>query len=116
MASARRIRITGNFPKKMSEAIRKDARKAMKAVKNHPPITVSTPVIRYTALSLPQAPSARDVAHGHHKGYIGGGERKFQDVPMAIRILATTRFTEALTRSKDKPFLLLPFVPFSIKP
>jgi hypothetical protein len=33
---------------------------AMSAVKNQPEITVITPVIRYTALSLPQARSARE--------------------------------------------------------
>ena len=36
--------------------------KAKKAVKNHPPKTVKTPLILYTALSLPQALSANDVA------------------------------------------------------
>jgi len=61
MASMIRIRITGSLPKKIREAIKKEARKALKAVKNHPPTTVKTPVMRYTALSLPQAPSAREV-------------------------------------------------------
>ena len=38
-----------------------DTENAQKAVKNQPPITVTTPDTLYTALSLPHAPSAREV-------------------------------------------------------
>ena len=48
-------------PKWKAVAIMNAKTKAEKAVKNQPPITESTPDTRYTALSLPQAPSARDV-------------------------------------------------------
>ena len=34
---------------------------AVSAVKNQPPITLSTPATRYTALSLPHARSASEV-------------------------------------------------------
>ncbi len=49
------------FPQLISKASRKAAVNAQNAVKNHPPITVTTPDTLNTALSLPQAPSARDV-------------------------------------------------------
>ena len=44
----------------MTTATMKAARLAANAVRSQPPITVSTPVMRYTALSRPQARSARE--------------------------------------------------------
>ena len=48
-------------PKYMIRAMAKAIRKAAPAVINQPPTTESTPVIRNTALSRPQARSANDV-------------------------------------------------------
>ena len=76
---------------------------AAKAVKNHPEITVITPVMRYTALSRPQALSAREepIATMNVTYVVERGSRR--DVAREISRAATVKFTEARIRSKEAP-------------
>ena len=85
----------------MMYAITKAAVNAAKAVRNQPPITDVTPATLYTALSLPHAPSAKDVPIATMNVTYVVDKGSFSDVANDIRILATVRFTEALRRSKD---------------
>ena len=59
-AKAMRIMKATNPPMFMRKQMVKQSTNAIPAVMNHPPMTVRTPVTRKTALSRPQARSARD--------------------------------------------------------
>ncbi|MBA7521289.1 hypothetical protein ES705_13394 [subsurface metagenome] len=85
----------------MIKATKKATVKALRAVKNHPLITVITPVMRFTALSLPQALSAKEVPMITMKVTYVVERGSLRDVPIAMSILAKTRFTEALSMSKE---------------
>ena len=61
MANNKSTAIAAPLPKLISAKIVPEATKAIIAVPNHPPITLSTPATLYTALSAPQALSAKDV-------------------------------------------------------
>ena len=54
-------RIASLPPKYITETTNAAAMKAAPAVMNQPPITLSTPVMRKTAVSRPQARSANEV-------------------------------------------------------
>jgi len=70
-------------------------------VKNHPHITAKTPVIRYTALSRPQTPSAKDVPIETINVTYVVERGNLSDVAIAIKILATVRLIEARSKSND---------------
>src|SRR6056297_2053407 len=94
----KRATITIMPPKEMSDATINAAVKALNAVRNHPPTIVNTPVILYTALSLPQAPSLKDVPIATINVTYVVDRGSLNEVAIEIRILATTRFTDALTK------------------
>lgn len=74
-----------------------------KAVKNHPEITVITPVMRYHGAVRPQALSAREepIATMNVTYVVERGSRR--DVAREISRAATVKFTEARIRSKEAP-------------
>ena len=74
--------------------------KAAPAVMNQPPITDNTPVMRYTALSRPQARSANEVPIATMKATYVVDKGNFKEVPKAISNPDKTTFTEARTKSK----------------
>ena len=76
---------------------------AANAVKNQPEITVITPVMRYTALSLPQALSAREEPMATMKVTYVVERGSLSEVAREIRRAATVRFTDARIRSKEAP-------------
>ena len=76
---------------------------AAPAVINHPPITEMTPVIRNTALSRLQALSESDVPIATIKVTNVVDNGNFNDVPRAMSIPASIRFTDALMRSNAAP-------------
>ena len=86
-------------PKYMSAATTKQAAKAAPAVMNQPPITVSTPVMRNTALSRVQALSAKLVPMATMKVTKVVERGSFSDVPKAMSNDAITRLTEARSKS-----------------
>lgn len=67
---------------------------------NQPPITDNTPVMRYTALSRPQARSANEVPIATMKATYVVDKGNFKEVPKAISNPDKTTFTEARTKSK----------------
>ena len=74
--------------------------KAAPAVMNQPPITDNTPVMRYTALSRPQARSANEVPIATMKATYVVDKGNFKEVPKAISNPDKTTLTEARTKSK----------------
>ena len=78
--------------------------KATKAVMNHPPITDSIPVIRYTALSRPQARSASEEPIATIKVTYVVESGNFIVVPIMINKPESTRLTAARTISNAAPF------------
>src|SRR5690606_23759543 len=74
---------------------------AINAVKNQPEITVNTPVIRYTALSRPHAPSANELAIATINVTYVVERGSLNEVPIVISILATIRFRDARNISND---------------
>ena len=66
---------------------------------NQPPTTETTPVTRYTALSRPQARSAREEPIATMKVTYVVERGSFKEVPTAIKRPPSTRFTDARTRS-----------------
>ena len=62
------------------------------AVKNQPPITFKTPATLYTALSLPQALSAKEVPIATIKVTYVVDNGNFIDVAIDIKIPATIKF------------------------
>ena len=60
MARTRRRTTATHLPMKMQSIVQQVMMKAQAAVRNQPEMTVITPEMRYTALSLSQAPSAND--------------------------------------------------------
>ena len=83
----------------MAVATKKQAVKATPAVMNQPPMTVSTPVMRNTALSRLQARSASEdpIATMKVTNVVESGS--FRLVPRAMSSEAITRFTEARSMS-----------------
>lgn len=81
--------------------------KATPAVRNHPPITDITPVMRKTALSRPQARSANEVPMATIKVTNVVERGSLSDVPRAIRAPASTRLTDPRIRSKAAPFSII---------
>ena len=95
--------ITGTPPRCMRHTTIPAPMNATPAVMNQPPITEMTPVMRNTALSRPQALSASDVpiATMNVTNVVDRGS--FIDVPQAINIPASIRFTAPRTRSNAAP-------------
>ena len=79
---------------------------ATPAVTNQPPITESIPVTRNTALSRLHARSASEVDMATMNVMYVVERGSFREVPRAMSIEATMRFTEALTRSYAAPSAL----------
>ncbi|CDA42478.1 unknown [Prevotella sp. CAG:5226] len=79
----------------MAMATRKQAVNATPAVMNQPPITVSTPVMRNTAVSRPQARSANDEPMATMKVTNVVERGNLSEVPSAMSNDDTTRLTEA---------------------
>ena len=88
----------------MANANMRETENATSAVRNHPLITVSTPVTLYTALSLPHAWSERDVPIATMNVTYVVESGSFNEVANETTALATMRFTEARNRSKDGIF------------
>ena len=78
-------------PKFMAMATKKQAVKATPAVMNQPPMTVSTPVMRNTALSRLQARSANEVPMATIKVTKVVERGNLSEVPRAMSNEATTR-------------------------
>ncbi len=100
MASIKRPIIARLPPKYIKYAKIPAAVNALNAVKNHPPITLSTPATRYTALSAPHARSAREVPIATINVTYVVDNGNLRPVAIEISTLATTRFTAARTISK----------------
>ena len=77
-----------------------DAINAPKAVENHPSITLITPATLYTALSLPQALSDKEVPIATMKVTYVVDNGSFIEVAIEIKTPATIKLTEALIISK----------------
>ena len=86
-------------PKFMAVATKKARVKATPAVMNQPPMTVSTPVMRKTALSLLQARSESEEPMATMKVTKVVESGNLSVVPSAIKREATQRLTEARQRS-----------------
>ena len=82
-------------PKFIANATKKQAEKATPAVINHPPITVNTPVMRNTALSLLQALSANDEPIATMKVTNVVDKGNLSEVPTAMSSDDMTKLTEA---------------------
>ena len=79
----------------MTIATKKHAVKATPAVMNQPPITVSTPVMRNTALSRPQARSDNDEPMATIKVTNVVERGSLSEVPKAMSKEDTTKLVEA---------------------
>src|SRR5574344_800695 len=95
--------IAGKPPKYIRKQTIAQMIKAETAVRNQPPITDKTPVMRNTALSRPQARSASEepIATINVTYVVDKGSLRL--VPIIISIPANTRLTAARTISKDAP-------------
>ena len=80
---------------------------AAPAVRNQPPITDTTPVMRNTALSRLQARSESEVPMATMKVTKVVDRGSLSEVPMAMRAPARTRLTEPRTRSKAAPWSMM---------
>ena len=72
---------------------------AQNAVKNHPPITVITPLTLKTADSRPHALSANEVPMATINVTYVVESGSYSDVAKEIKLAATVQFTEALSKS-----------------
>ena len=72
------------------------------AVTNHPVTTTITPVMRYTALSRPQALSASDEPIDTIKMTYVVDSGSFSDVPRHIRLAAAARALFCLRSRQDR--------------
>src|SRR5690606_30320016 len=78
-------------------------------------ITVSTPVIRYTADSRPHAPSAKELAIATMNITYVVESGSLYEVPTVISILATIRFIDARNKSNEATLLTSPSTSFGWK-
>ena len=100
IVKSKRIGIIVTLSHRIRKTTTPEAKKAPKAVKNQPPITLTTPATRYTALSLPQALSASEVPIATIKVTYVVDKGNFIAVAIEIKIPATIRLTDALIISK----------------
>ena len=83
----------------MRNATKADTTNALNAVKNQPPITLRTPATLYTALSAPQARSAKELPIATINVTYVVDKGSLYEVAIEIKTAATIKLTAALTKS-----------------